>query len=1125
MQAAAAALPPITQGTLRAPDGRSLPLESTDVHAVIRGPVADVRVEQRFRNVLDAPTEAIYSFPLPPGASVHQMRFRIGERVVEGVIKEKAEARAAYERARSQGRTATLLEQDTPSLFTLSVANVPPGEIVEVTLGYQEVIQFDDGLWRFVFPLVAPTRYHAAEGAVGPRRPSTERGDEVRATIALHGGAEELRCGSHLVEVSGDDPVIVSLAGASAQPNRDLVLTWRAAREGVRPRVYVERRPGEPGALMLLLTPPASAPPEPGPSDASALRALQCGNCGGPVTDVAAIREIPGLGPVVPCGYCGAILAPSTEGRITRASRPRDVTVLVDRSASMRGCMATVRSAVGALIRSLGPGDAIRLIAFDHDREAFDGGGFVALSPEVASRIDAFLSGLEPRGGTELERALEVGCDPPGRSEASRSVVLITDAAVGNEGRLLRRVPELLGSGRRLYVLGIGASLDRRLIQRLARAGRGASDTLTPGEAPEAVLGRFCRRICDGGPILTGLSLSWEGIRPTELHPTAPPDLFGGQPIQILGRFAEAGTGKVVITAITADGRPFRQELQLQLPEHSDQLPGLQRLWARARIEALSEGSVGGALAEQLTALALEHGLVSPFTSLVAEDSEDPAERSPGPIEDTADSTGDVPVLEAEAAPRGAGAPARPHGLLDRSGGVHTSAMPPSDHLGAPPPALGEDAASETLADTAPTGAPVPLRAAAPPRAARSSVAAPSAPGAPLRPAPAPAVSAPAASAPLPPPPLAAPPPAPSAPRRRGGGLLGALGEAVSGLFGGAARSDRFEPEGPSPVTPRTPPPPPPAQQVPIEAEGSDTYSDAQLAFFQERASGALDLVFLVDETGSMGAYIEVVKARLAEIVDVLSGSPLCRSLRIGLVTYRDHPPQDNTYASKTTDLTDDLAKIRSAVDRMRASGGGDGPESVTDGLFEIVRMGWRPNAAKTVVWFGDAPPHGVEPRGDGFPEGCPCGNHWYTQAESCREMGIAVHAVGCVPGIRGFVGAEQVFRTVAGAAGGLYLPLSSASLLIPLIVGAAYTELDKQRIDERLADLVAENAVALAQTDEPERIRWLTEQLSQQGLQPRALDFQPMATSASPMRFRPIAEPDVSASLDRLRLAGRAGV
>jgi hypothetical protein len=310
-----------------------------------------------------------------------------------------------------------------------------------------------------------------------------------------------------------------------------------------------------------------------------------------------------------------------------------------------------------------------------------------------------------------------------------------------------------------------------------------------------------------------------------------------------------------------------------------------------------------------------------------------------------------------------------------------------------------------------------------------------------------------------------------------------------------------------------------------VVAAGSETYPDEVIAYAKAKGLGELDLVFLVDETGSMGAYIEEVKRRLLEIIAALRAAPLCRSLRIGLVSYRDHPPEDSTFASRVVPLTDDIDTIQKGVRRMQAKGGGDGPESVTDGLYDLVRLDFRPRAARVVVWVGDAPPHGVEPRGDGFPDGCPCGHHWYAQAESCREMGIVVHAVGCLPALAAYVGAVDVFKTVARTTRGLYLPLSEAPLLIPLITGVAESELDKQRIEERIAEALARHDAALAVADDQERVRFVRDVLQQEGVRPRSIAIDPARPGAAPLRFRDITEADVEEGLDRLRRLGRTAL
>jgi hypothetical protein len=388
---------------------------------------------------------------------------------------------------------------------------------------------------------------------------------EVRAPGAI----DSLVCPTHLVDIEPVDDACrrVRLQTAAAIPNRDFVLAFRAGGAGVRPTVRFERAPGQPGTFLVMITPPTDLPRAQALGSGQ-MRALTCGNCGGAVTDINAIKEIAGLGPVVPCSFCGALLAPSTEGPITRATQPRDVVVLVDRSASMRGTMAQVRQAVRALLDELPAGDAVQVLAFDHERSAFDGDGsqMVAVAPEIVARVDAFLAGLTPRGGTELESMLERVAKLPERPGRTSVVVLTSDLAVGNEGRLLRRAPELLGTRRRLFVLGLGPAVDRRLAMRLARACGGTADSLAVGEDVTATVARFSRRVRAGGPVLTGLSLSWADARPTDVYPYPIPDLFGGQPVKLLGRFDGTGPSRLVLTGATVDGRPFRQEIDVVLP-------------------------------------------------------------------------------------------------------------------------------------------------------------------------------------------------------------------------------------------------------------------------------------------------------------------------------------------------------------------------------------------------------------------------------------------------------------------------------------------------------------------------------------------------------------------------------
>ena len=368
----------ISQGTLRTSTGRPLPLERTDVKATLSGPVAGVEVRQVFRNDTGGPIEAVYLFPLPHEASVHTMRFRIGERVVEGTVKEKEEARRIYAAARAEGRSATLLEQDRPNLFTLSVANIPPGERVEVTLGYQERLAYDDGEWRFVFPMVAAERFHAAPAAGAgelrdapgirpPRAASNDRAPDVGVEVEILAGQaiQAPRSPSHRVIVEPIPGVTggyrARLAEEGAVPNRDFVLAYRTGLEGVRARAHFQRKADAIGTFLLAITPPVAPPPDlvaaaSHGGSAGEAAPLVCGNCGGALGDPGAVRDVPGIGKAFRCAWCGTVLAASPDRKGAKVGLPRDVVFLVDRSCSMRGpslpqARRAVRLVLDALVR------------------------------------------------------------------------------------------------------------------------------------------------------------------------------------------------------------------------------------------------------------------------------------------------------------------------------------------------------------------------------------------------------------------------------------------------------------------------------------------------------------------------------------------------------------------------------------------------------------------------------------------------------------------------------------------------------------------------------------------------------------------------------------------------------
>jgi len=215
---------------------------------------------------------------------------------------------------------------------------------------------------------------------------------------------------------------------------------------------------------------------------------------------------------------------------------------------------------------------------------------------------------------------------------------------------------------------------------------------------------------------------------------------------------------------------------------------------------------------------------------------------------------------------------------------------------------------------------------------------------------------------------------------------------------------------------------------------------------------GQLDLVFVVDNTGSMGPYIQNVKTKILEIIRTIKKEELCHRLRVGLVSYRDHPPEESTYITQKFELSSDTAKIEQNVMQMDASGGGDGPEAISTALQVMNKMEFLNESAKISVLIGDAPPHGVE-SGDRWPKGTPDGAKWDTEAKNAFEKGIVIHTVGCFPEITNYENGVATYEKIAGLSQGRFIPLEKAELLVNIITGLAVEEIDKIAIQKSILE------------------------------------------------------------------------
>ncbi|WP_169978661.1 VIT domain-containing protein [Microbispora sp. H10836] len=625
----------------------NLPLESVDVAAHVTGLVAGVEVVQTFRNPFDVSLEATYVFPLPPRAAVTAFRMEADDRVIDGVLKERGQARADYDRALTEGRRAAIAEEDRPDVFTIRVGNIVPGERVVVRLTLSQPLPFEDGAAEFRFPLVVAPRY-----IPGAPLPGSAAGDGVSPDTGAVPDASRI---TPPVLLPGfPHPVRLSLTTTIDPAGLGLREVRSSLHEVDREGDTIRLRPGErlDRDFILRLA-----------FNASSSLALVLDNASGNTTDDA-MGNATDAGPAGD-GTTGGGRGPATgavdaEGTFVLTllppqdatrSAPRDVVLLLDRSGSMTGWkMVAARRAAARIVDTLTRHDRFAVLSFDSVVERAFSGGLVDASDRNRYRAVEHLSRLDARGGTEmlapLEEALRLldGRDAPAPGHATgtdsgdhgrfhederpgeagraggqahdRVLVLVTDGQVGNEDEILERVGARL-HGIRVHTVGIDRAVNAGFLGRLALLGSGRCELVESEDRLDAAMEHIHRRI--GSPLVTDVTVRAEGMDLVADTVTHAGSLYPGVPLVVSGRYrGRRPTGALTVHGRTADGRPWEERIEGR-PAHD---PAARAVWARAHLRDLEDRYATGdhSLEQRIVDTSLRFGVLCRFTAFVAVD-------------------------------------------------------------------------------------------------------------------------------------------------------------------------------------------------------------------------------------------------------------------------------------------------------------------------------------------------------------------------------------------------------------------------------------------------------------------------------------------------------------------------
>ncbi|MBX3691488.1 VIT domain-containing protein [Dokdonella sp.] len=542
-------------------DGRSFELVALDseVRYEVAGLVAEAAIRQRFRNDSDQWIEAQYLLPLPDGAAVHDLELRVGQRRIVGEIREKEAARAAYVEAAASGRRAALIENDRAHLFRTAVANIAPGETIAVDVRWWQSVDYRDERFRLELPLTYTPRYRgpsdkAADDAGDAHTASAPR---VAITVELEAGVALARVesASHRIAVAErSGRHTITLADGVVPAERDFVLEW---------------------------TPRLGATP------ASAV-----------LTEVAGNET-----------YALLMLLPRAE---LANPLPRELILVIDTSGSMEGAsIHQARAALDLALSQLTPADRFNVIQFNSRTEALFDQAVAATADDVKLARE-WVASLVASGGTEMAPALARAFAGNAPAGYLRQVVFATDGAIENAAALYTLIDAQLGESR-LFPVGIGSAPNAQFIHRAATLGRGTA-TLIRGLDE---VGPAMRTLFDKleKPALRDLALDWPAG--TETWPARLPDLYAGEPLMVVARLGAVGTNMQARGLMA--GAPWQASLPLVRAERSR---GIVRLWAQRKIDTLEQsvelGADADAMRKAITAIAIEHRLVTRHTSLVA---------------------------------------------------------------------------------------------------------------------------------------------------------------------------------------------------------------------------------------------------------------------------------------------------------------------------------------------------------------------------------------------------------------------------------------------------------------------------------------------------------------------------
>jgi Ca-activated chloride channel homolog len=553
----------------------ALPLKSTSANVTITGVIANVNINQVYTNEGTRAIEAKYVFPASTRAAIYYLHMRVGNRLMIADIVERQEAQQIYDSALAHGNTATLLEQMTPNVFQMNVANILPGDTIEIEMRYTELLVPTESVYEFVFPTVVGPRYTGGEGDEWTEGPYQHEGEDplydFNIDVKVNAGMPlgQVTCVSHpAITIHYDSPeeaTIIPNEETELKGNKDFILQYRLAGNEIQTGLLAYEGEDE-NFFLAMLQPPQHPEPD----------------------------DIP----------------------------PREYVFIMDVSGSMRGFPLSVsKTLMTDLLQDLRATDRFNILFFAGGNYLFRPASVEATAMNITAAVEA-VENQTGGGGTELLSAMERALSLEGTEDYSRIFLILTDGYVTVEKETFELIRENLGEAN-FFAFGIGSSVNRYIIEGIAHVGLGEPFIAT--NSSEALEKAELFKTYVEAPVLTNINVEFRNIIPYDVEPLSVPDIFAERPIILYGKYKPFLFGSINIDGLSGSSN-YSSSINLSDYKAKDENIALKYLWARKRIQMLSDYSSLSWNSDQETideiiSLGLKYNLLTEYTSFIVVDS------------------------------------------------------------------------------------------------------------------------------------------------------------------------------------------------------------------------------------------------------------------------------------------------------------------------------------------------------------------------------------------------------------------------------------------------------------------------------------------------------------------------